>query len=53
MTMPDGWLADCADDLKESLRFLTRLPLGRAAPDTAPTWRARPGRSRWPVSSSA
>jgi adenosylcobinamide-GDP ribazoletransferase len=32
MTMPNGWLADCADDLKESLRFLTRLPVGRAGP---------------------
>ena len=30
MTMPDGWLADCANDLKGSLRFLTRLPMGRA-----------------------
>jgi adenosylcobinamide-GDP ribazoletransferase len=32
MTIPDGWLADCAGDLKASLQFLTRLPMGRAAP---------------------
>jgi adenosylcobinamide-GDP ribazoletransferase len=30
MTLPDGWLADCANDLKESLRFLTRLPMACA-----------------------
>ncbi len=34
MTLPDGWLADCANDLKQSLRFLTRLPMGRAASDS-------------------
>jgi adenosylcobinamide-GDP ribazoletransferase len=28
--MTDSWLADCTDDLKASLRFLTRLPMGRA-----------------------
>ena len=33
MTLPDGWLADCANDLKESLRFLTRLPMGRGKHD--------------------
>jgi adenosylcobinamide-GDP ribazoletransferase len=43
MTMPDGWLADCANDLKESLRFLTRLPMGLVMPDgdadlTRATW---------------
>jgi adenosylcobinamide-GDP ribazoletransferase len=31
MTIPDGWLADCAADLKASIGFLTRLPTGRAA----------------------
>jgi adenosylcobinamide-GDP ribazoletransferase len=30
MTIPDGWLADCAADLKASIAFLTRLPIGRA-----------------------
>jgi adenosylcobinamide-GDP ribazoletransferase len=41
MTTPDGWLADCANDLKESLRFLTRLPMGSATPDgDAPLTRA-------------
>jgi adenosylcobinamide-GDP ribazoletransferase len=30
MTLPDGWLADCASDLTDSLRFLTRLPMGHA-----------------------
>src|SRR6204780_1970299 len=32
MTIPDGWLADCANDLKASVAFLTRLPVGRAPP---------------------
>jgi adenosylcobinamide-GDP ribazoletransferase len=32
MTIPDGWLADCANDLKASIAFLTRLPVGRAPP---------------------
>jgi adenosylcobinamide-GDP ribazoletransferase len=32
MTMPDGWLEDCANDLKASIVFLTRLPFGRATP---------------------
>ena len=27
MTIPDGWLADCANDLKASIAFLTRLPV--------------------------
>jgi adenosylcobinamide-GDP ribazoletransferase len=31
MTGPDGWLADYANDLKASMRFLTRLPMGSAA----------------------
>jgi adenosylcobinamide-GDP ribazoletransferase len=30
MTIPDGWLADCAADLKASIGFLTRLPISRA-----------------------
>jgi adenosylcobinamide-GDP ribazoletransferase len=30
MTIPDGWLADCAADLKASIAFLTRLPISRA-----------------------
>jgi adenosylcobinamide-GDP ribazoletransferase len=29
MTIPDGWLADCAADLKASIAFLTRLPVAR------------------------
>jgi adenosylcobinamide-GDP ribazoletransferase len=29
MTIPDGWLADCANDLKTSVAFLTRLPMSR------------------------
>jgi adenosylcobinamide-GDP ribazoletransferase len=33
MTIPDGWLADCANDLKQSLRFLTRLSTGRTTPE--------------------
>src|ERR1700733_1318928 len=32
MTIPDGWLADCANDLKASVAFLTRLPLAGATP---------------------
>jgi len=32
MTIPDGWLADCGNDLKASIAFLTRLPLARATP---------------------
>ena len=32
MTIPDGWLADCANDLKVSVAFLTRLPVGRSPP---------------------
>ncbi len=32
MTVPDGWLADCAGDLKAGIRFLTRLPVGGAPP---------------------
>ena len=34
MTIPDGWLADCANDLKASIAFLTRLPVGRSPPAT-------------------
>src|SRR5580700_4506557 len=34
MTIPDGWLADCASDLKASIAFLTRLPLAGATPAT-------------------
>src|ERR1700730_16316122 len=30
MTISDGWLADCAHDLRASIAFLTRLPIGRA-----------------------
>src|SRR5258708_2073017 len=33
MTIPDGWIADCANDLKASVALLTRLPVGRTAPD--------------------
>jgi adenosylcobinamide-GDP ribazoletransferase len=32
MTIPDGWLADCANDLKASIAFLTRLPVAGATP---------------------
>jgi len=32
MTIPDGWLADCASDLKASIAFLTRLPVAGATP---------------------
>ena len=32
MTIPDGWLADCANDLKASIAFLTRLPVASATP---------------------
>jgi adenosylcobinamide-GDP ribazoletransferase len=32
MTIPDGWLADCTSDLKASIAFLTRLPVGRTPP---------------------
>ena len=32
MTIPDGWLADCANELKASVLFLTRLPVPRATP---------------------
>src|SRR6202140_3785417 len=32
MTIPDGWLADCANDLKASVAFLTRLPVAGATP---------------------
>jgi adenosylcobinamide-GDP ribazoletransferase len=31
-TIPDGWLTDCANDLKASIAFLTRLPVARATP---------------------
>jgi adenosylcobinamide-GDP ribazoletransferase len=32
MTIPDGWLADCANDLKTSIAFLTRLPVAGTTP---------------------
>jgi len=32
MTIPDGWLTDCANDLKASIAFLTRLPVAHAPP---------------------
>jgi adenosylcobinamide-GDP ribazoletransferase len=32
MTLPDGWLTDCANDLKASIAFLTRLPVAHAPP---------------------
>jgi adenosylcobinamide-GDP ribazoletransferase len=32
MTLSDGWLSDCTDDLKTSVAFLTRLPVGQATP---------------------
>ena len=32
MTIPDGWLADRANDLKASIAFLTRLPIAGATP---------------------
>ena len=31
-TTPDGWLADCANDLKASIAFLTRLPVAGTTP---------------------
>ena len=31
MMTPDGWLADCANDLKASIAFLTRLPVATPA----------------------
>src|SRR5580700_12022422 len=34
MTIPDGWLTDCANDLKASVAFLTRLPVAGATPTT-------------------
>ena len=43
MTIPDGWLADCASDLKASIAFLTRLPV---AP-TPPTAGADISRAAW------
>jgi adenosylcobinamide-GDP ribazoletransferase len=32
MTIPDGWLADCAGDLKTSVQFFTRLPMTGGTP---------------------
>jgi adenosylcobinamide-GDP ribazoletransferase len=43
MKLPDGWLEDGADELRASVQFLTRLPLGRAAPVSG----AEIGRASW------
>ena len=40
MTIPDGWLADCGNDLKTSIQFFTRLPMGREAASGADLARA-------------
>ena len=40
MTIPDGWLADCASDLKTSVQFFTRLPMVGGAPAAADLARA-------------
>jgi adenosylcobinamide-GDP ribazoletransferase len=43
MKLPDGWLEDGADELRASVQFLTRLPLGRALPVSG----AEIGRAAW------
>jgi adenosylcobinamide-GDP ribazoletransferase len=43
MKLPGGWLEDGADELRASLEFLTRLPLGRALPMSG----AEIGRAAW------
>ena len=40
MTIPDGWLADCASDLKTSVQFFTRLPMVGGTPAAADLARA-------------
>jgi len=40
MTIPDGWLADCASDLNTSIRFFTRLPMSGGTPAGADLARA-------------
>src|SRR6202051_607708 len=43
MTIPDGWFADCANDLKASAAFLPRLP----APGATPPAGADISRAAW------
>src|SRR6516162_7346258 len=40
MTIPDGWLADWASDLKTSIQFFTRLPVSGGTPAGADLARA-------------
>ena len=40
MPIPDGWLADCASDLKTSIQFFTRLPITGGTPAGADLARA-------------